>query len=543
MASWTDLTDKIQESEKASADIPTPNPPLQNAFRKEHLHSLKTAYFAGVMSEKHECLLDVGQLEANASTSRWMPAAGIRMGTRRAVHTVAIIIRRCAAPFWLKSANPPEKPRRTAYLDGLRGFAAFLVYWHHHELWVHKATGQNELLENSFGYNGNFHLVAFPGVRILFNGGHYAVATFFVISGYVLSAKPLSLIHEGELTKLGDNVASALFRRWLRLWIPLMAVTLVYVSSWHLLGMWVEDASPKSTWLAEVWSWYTEMKNFNFVFSGGEPWLSYDMHLWSIPVEMKGSIVVYTTLVALSRVSRNARLWCELTLIFYFSYIADGWYCAMFVSGMLLSDLDLLAAKQQLPRWISRLSSARAFVFYHLLAFSLYLGGVPESGSRDVAQLGKQRGWYYLSLLKPQAFFDYKWFYLLWAATFLVASSQHIKWLKGFFEARFCQYLGRISYALYLVHGPVLWTLGDRIYTAVGWHSEQQLQNLSHWADKFALSKTGPLGLEISFILPHIILLPATIWLADIVTRLIDEPSVRFAQWLYSRMLPHAVKD
>ena len=39
-----------------------------------------------------------------------------------------------------------------------------------------------------------------------------AVACFFIISGYVLALKPLSLIHAGEHLKLLDNLASAFFR-------------------------------------------------------------------------------------------------------------------------------------------------------------------------------------------------------------------------------------------------------------------------------------------------------------------------------------------
>jgi hypothetical protein len=35
-------------------------------------------------------------------------------------------------------------------------------------------------------------------------------------------------------------------------------------------------------------------------------------------------MVIYTSVMAFSRFSKNARLWCELAMIFYFSYIADG---------------------------------------------------------------------------------------------------------------------------------------------------------------------------------------------------------------------------
>jgi hypothetical protein len=47
-----------------------------------------------------------------------------------------------------------KQSRRTAYLDGLRGFAAFLVYWQHHQLWPrykYKIMGADYILENGFG--------------------------------------------------------------------------------------------------------------------------------------------------------------------------------------------------------------------------------------------------------------------------------------------------------------------------------------------------------------------------------------------------------
>ncbi|KAK8054532.1 hypothetical protein PG994_009599 [Apiospora phragmitis] len=491
----------------------------------------------------------IGEMEANRTPWEpdWKPATKIRLRAKRALHGWASLARRLAAPFRPRggsnSASSRNNLRPTAWLDGLRGFAALLVYWHHHELWAHRATGQTGFFEHGFAYEGNYHFAALPVVRVFFTGGHFAVSTFFVISGYVLSAKPLSLIQdEREHAKLGDNIASALFRRWLRLYLPFIATTLVYLSCWHVLDLWVVDVTRQGTWAAEVWNWYLEFKNFSFVFNqGGKPWFSYNFHLWSIPVEFKGSVVVYTSLLAFSRCSKNARLGCEAVLISYFMYITDAWYCAMFVSGMLLCDLDLLAKKQRLPPILSRLEPVKKSIFYHLLAISLYFGGIPEA-ERDVQALRKMRGWYYLSFLKPQAFFDYKWFYLFWSATLLVSATPRVPWLKSFFEGGFCQYLGRISYSLYLVHGPILWTLGDRFYTAVGWHQEAQLTHLNHWADKAKLPKTGPLGLEVAFLLPHIILLPLTIWLAEIVTRVIDEPSVKFAQWLYSKMLPRAVK-
>lgn len=473
-----------------------------------------------------------------SSLSEWKPASPRMLQSPKA----SWALKRLRAVIWpkAKSAGQPEVLRKTAYLDGLRGFAAFLVYWQHHELWAHTPQ-ENHIFENAFGFEGHHRFASFHGIRLFFNGGHFAVANFFIISGYVLSVKPLSLIQAGDQAKLADNLGSALFRRWMRLYIPLICTTFLYMLTWHAFGgLWIHGAKKQSNMRDEIWWWYAELKNFSFIFNmGGEPWFTYNFHLWSIPVEMKGSIAVYTTLLALSRATTKARLWCTVGLMFYFMYICDGWYCSLFMMGMFLADLDLLAAKGQLPRFLARLAPLKEFIYYHLLVVALYLGGIP-SQTTDVALLRKNRGWYYLSFLKPQAAFDYKWFYLLFAATFLVSAVPRIHWLKRFFETRFCQYLGRVSYSLYLVHGPVLWTLGDRVYSAVGWagaNGLEQAQNIPQWVNKFPLPMVGPMGLEVAFLLPHLVLLPVTFWCAEMVTRYIDEPAVRVAQSFYKRTL------
>lgn len=274
---------------------------------------------------------------------------------------------------------------RTAYLDGLRGFAAFLVYWHHHQLWPRQnymimgadyifenswgslfpllpllclcrgpflyrenATGQfffcirsysatfaqRVLTRDCLGFGDSWFFAAMPVVRTFFTGGHFAVSVFFVISGYVLSAKPLSLIHSGETVKLGDNLASALFRRWLRLYIPVFVTTWMYLTSWHLFGIWTVSPNHEANYRDELWKFYVEFKNYSFAFrTGGDDWLSYNFPTWSIPVEFRGSIIIYSTILAFSRCSKNMRLFGMVGLIFYFMYIVDGWFGSLFMAG------------------------------------------------------------------------------------------------------------------------------------------------------------------------------------------------------------------
>lgn len=443
-------------------------------------------------------------------------------------------------PAFLKRPAKSVKLRRTAYLDGIRGFAAFLVYWLHHELWSHESREADRKLQSSWGYDGQYYLASFHGIRTFFTGGHYAVATFFVLSGYVLSTKPLALINEGENSKLGDTLASGLFRRWLRLYLPILFTTFAIMSLSHMFGIFI-DFIPESSYLAELYKWYLELKSFTFFFRiGGDPRFFYHAHAWSIPTEMRGSILIYTMLLAFSRFTRKARLSCEGALIVYFLYIADGAYYAMFAAGMLLCDIDYFFAEDTSPSWPTALQAIKSPFFHVLLVISIYLGGVPSfDSSMDV--LRDSPGWYYLSWFKAQAVLDYKWFYLFYAATILVFTVPRIAWLKRFFESRFCQYLGRISYMFYLLHGPVLWTLGDRLYAAVGWSKEIHAMTIPGWSGLFPIPAAGPLGMELNFFAPHLILLPVTLWMAEVGTTLIDDTSIAFCAWLYGRLIasPH----
>ncbi|KAL1837151.1 hypothetical protein VTJ49DRAFT_4197 [Mycothermus thermophilus] len=431
--------------------------------------------------------------------------------------------------------------RPTAYLDGLRGFAAFLVYVQHHEQWVHALY--NHSLENAFGWGGHRYFITLPYVRNFFIGGHMAVAVFYVISGYVLSVKPLALIHDGEYLRLFDNLASAFFRRWFRLFIPLIATTFTTVTLWSIFGVFNPHYELKSTLSEELWNWYVEFKNFSFVFKDGWLWPSYNAHLWSIPYEMRGSIVIFTACLALARATHKARLLSLVVLTWYFLYVVDGYYCAMFTTGMLQCELDLLARRlaegkpgSYFPRWLRALAPYQTSLLYLALAVGLYLGGVPsETNKVENLRTGPNFGWYWLSYLKPQAVFDYKWFYLFLAANMIVLCAGRLRWMRRFFESRFCQFLGRVSFALYLVHGPILATVGDRVYYAVGWYRDQSehAEPIAHWINRFPLPRIGPLGLELNFLAANLFLLPFTLWVADVVTRAVDEPAVKFAAWLY----------
>ena len=406
---------------------------------------------------------------------------------------------------------------RVLHLDGLRGFASLLVYWHHHQLWYHSAS--RVTLELGFGFMGEYHLATFPGIRTFFTGGHFAVAVLFVISGYALASKPLRLIQSRDQRGLADHLASAIFRRWLRLYIPFVCTTFIFMSLCHVLNVRNPGFQPLESWAEDVQAWSSEFRRFSFVFDEGRsPWFSYNDHLWSIPVEFKGSMIIYTTSLATSRLSVRPRLLSLGGLVLYHLYAVDGWYAALFIGGMLLCYFHLIE-QHETQHGHHQATRYQRLVNYVLLFGGLYLAGVPHCTPAEY--LGQNRGWYFLSLWKPEAMADPKWFYLFFASISVVAAVSRIPHLRDILKSSLFQHLGRISYALYLVHGPILWTLGNYVYEFSG---------------KIVLSGGWPLGLEPGFLLAHVILMPVTLCIASATTRGIDELSIAVSHNLYRRV-------
>ena len=94
--------------------------------------------------------------------------------------------------------------------------------------------------------------------------------------------------------------------------------------------------------------------------------------------------------------------------------------------------------------------------------------------------------------------------------------------------------VGKISFALYLVHGPILWTIGDRVYAAVGRPRPNSEEFCPGWTNVWQLTDWGPFGLEINFLLANAVLFVLTVWTARIATKLFDEPGGKFARWLFN---------
>lgn len=229
---------------------------------------------------------------------------------------------------------------------------------------------------------------------------------------------------------------------------------------------------------------------------------------WSSCLEQVNSIVLYVTQLGLCRVSPGIRILCLMCLIFL-AHQKAHWSIILFYGGFLLAELDVrrterAAAKRKRDRIV--------WYFVYVLVFlcALCLGAQPERRCEQAP------GWATLISWIPAQFEDKARYWTTWGALLLVWSTSRSLPLQRIFTNEVSQYLGKISFSLYLLHGNIIHTLGYGSFEFF-WH-------FTGTATYFRR--------EFGFILAAICVFTATVWLADIFMRLVDGPSVRFAKWL-----------
>jgi len=427
------------------------------------------------------------------------------------------------------------RTRSTSFLDGLRGIASFWVYMAHHIPWMY---GSPAKLEYGFGYHKEYLLGQLPFIRTFFSGGNPAVAIFFVLSGYVLSISSLRLLRKNERSTVYRHLASALVRRPFRLFIPVAGVSLVFA----FIMQFPDAVRPHLAWPVpqgnlplELWSWVVEFCKLMDPFrSHGvyTAWFPYDPPAYTTAIEWQGSFFVYLSLAACSTTTPLVRmlLLAATGLLLLFTY---QWSLACFAGGMVLALNDLEGYDDTVMRLLSGRSK---LVLYHTIFFTgWYLAGQP-SNTKDAERSYASPGWYYLTQMIPSVYYyhEYWRFYNCIGAFMMVFAISRVSWMQNLLNKPLFQYLGRVSFSLYLVHVPLLWTASDRVYRLFGRICEEDMT--TWWDNRFPIPDVGPTGISTRFLAVQAVSLPMTLLLAELSTRYLDEPGMRFSKWLVGKM-------
>lgn len=419
----------------------------------------------------------------------------------------------------------------------MRGVSAFCVAIYHSSLlWF--AVEMHFKLEP-----GSFEILKMPIIRLLVTGPPH-VAMFFIVSGYAISYKPLKLMHQGRFADVGSALASAFFRRHPRLFMPAAVVTvfsaLMTQMNWYdPQGQGLPGTAQPSREPPHAANLHDQMVHFALAevqntdpigqdhLRGGVPRTvinPYDPNLWTLPIEFNSSMVVFMFLAAFSRVKNRVRMAFAFALIIYFEYFWAYWALFLFLSGMLICDLHFeiddyraQCAKNAtsgedavLPIW-ARVPQGIISKISRRLSGSRLLGRITGISLFILS----------LCLLSVYEFDPIDTVYTHIGAILMVLTVDHAPFLQIIFTNPFSQYLGKISYSLYLVHGPLLWTLGSA---------------LGHRCLAFTGSDTNEkyvLGIAMAAFLWW----PVAIWLSDLTYRAVDAKCVQLARWSYEKLL------
>lgn len=341
------------------------------------------------------------------------------------------------------------------------------------------------------------------------------VAVFFVVGGYVLLLKPLTLIHARQHSAAHGALVSSVFRRGIRLYMPAIVATFmtmltIYAGLWEYPRrfitedrkfIWYSDSHPErqSSFGFQLRDWLSATINltdlFNYYNKNGflMPYYNnYDPHLWTVPFEYRSSLIVTMVLLSLSHCKTFARLALTFGTII-FCGMWDRWELVCFLSGTFLCDLDIATRAAAFSDSAS--DSEEAYDFEKLPAFEsstsassnrlsnlitktrhcstvlltrpgfkrwivIFVAGLFLLSTPNLA-IEETPGYRWLfTYLTPHTYTDKKRFLQSLGAILVTWSVANCSALQQPFDTQFAQYLGKISYALYIVHGPLIHIVG-----------------------------------------------------------------------------------
>lgn len=448
------------------------------------------------------------------------PAATYSRTTRQATGLLINSLHRLlvfAIPSFLRKSHDAnntfvsEKPvldapkkLSTEYLDGVRGLASVIVFVFH---WSHiQFPGVNS------GYASHKHssIWQLPLIRFLYSGAAM-VSIFFTVSGFVLTHRFIQKMHRGEYASLYPSLTSLTFRRAVRLFLPALAsCILAYMCAslglisvptriggkpfHHGFAALVQYIDKES----DPWTWDPFMKGF------------YNPQLWSISLEFRGSMVVFLTVLALAKTRLSVRMVVEVGMVAH-AFLHKRWDVALFIAGMFIAELDVLVNESPAAKRFIQKQSTKA-VLLTLLLVGIWISGYPRDNGP------KSFGYMLLSQQWPHSGYRRR-FWVSIGSILIVGPMPFFPWMQAIFNTRLIRYFGKVSFALYLIHGLGNRTVGTWILRAT-------------WA---ALGKGNMNAAILSFVVSTSVYVPIIFWWSDMFWRAFDVPSTHFAKWMESK--------
>ncbi|KAK3934457.1 acyltransferase 3 [Diplogelasinospora grovesii] len=358
--------------------------------------------------------------------------------------------------------------RNIKWVEGLRGITSALVIATHlaraWDFWLFWPRDSEEVPPR---------LLQLPYLRIPFQG-RIGVPIFAFLTGFVCAYKPLKLAYQHSNAPAAlKSVARSAFRRPPRLVLPAVIATLIsfvlscfgtYTVANRCDSFWVRFDAPDPVPFTENFqrlfrSLLTTWTNTENVF---------DRHQWAMRPLLIGAFQVYIVLAATIGMRFKYRILVHVLLIVYWLMnTADltETFGANLALGTLLAELSMHRPTQN---FISSHQRLLCYVIAPLLILvGGYLGSYPHE-HEDWSQWSRQLHQVFVdpagdqsrgSILVPKGAQGGRRF-----STFFIQCTAIAIFISPVFQKalshRWLQWLGHHSFAVYLVHGTVLRTVG-----------------------------------------------------------------------------------
>jgi len=241
--------------------------------------------------------------------------------------------------------------------------------------------------------------------------------------------------------------------------------------------------------------------------------------MWTIPVEFRASLLLFLVQIAVTRFRISWRILITTGLILWSVY-ADRFEVILFLAGFLCAQLDPI-----MTHFEARLeTSIKATKLYKLfmvvvLVIGMYLASSPLVDPEHTP------GYSWLTKHIPTTFILFKvWFWPSVGGILIVFAISRLPTISRIFTLASFQYLGQISFSIYLVHWFIEMTFGCWFMYSFTYLT----RNLDRHNDGLFLLGFGISSLGIAALV---------ICAGDVWCRLVDIPSVKFAKWIESNML------
>lgn len=382
-----------------------------------------------------------------------------------------------------------EMAEKIGYLDGLRGIAAIAVVFSHTFSTLLPAMILGTGMASHLG--GLENIFATTPLNLFYNG-NFAVCIFFVLSGYVLTRKYFK-------TKDPEVIISGAARRYVRLFIPvcfvvMLSFTLYSLGSFHYYldavnisaggnynGHWdfkpdIFDAFKQAAW--------------DIFFVGGDTY--YDPVLWTMTTELFGSMLVFALCLLFGSLKNRWIAYLIASLYFF-----DSYYLA-FIIGMSLAD----TFKDGMPNG----KTNNKILLAVLLLVGLLFGSYPVIGAPANSIYSNILGM--VSVKTP-----FMTYHIIGASAVLYVLLCST-WLQATLSSRIPDFLGKISYPVYLVHFLVISSLTSALFIMLYRHIGYGL------------------AVVVAFAGSMLVIIPAGYF----IYRYVDQPGIRLSKTLYERI-------